>query len=400
MARVLVVSRNPAMAMGLSGADHEVVDLRPPAFADWIDSDARVDALVLDLENPRLAAAAVGNLRAHAKPAPVLLVASDRPGWDDPSLRDLPGTQVLPLPVSRPALLAALDRLLAPVAAPVGEVPRHTDVVQALEELVLDAADLLPDSEDDVPVPTARAAAAPRQPEPDAGPAEPTLSSVPRTQRRSAVPAVDMTASLRELQALRPPAVPPAPARPAEPTTAPAPAAPPAESPIGLVRRLLAEVGGLFGVPETAEVVISDAVERTRADAGALLVPDGGSWRVAAGVRLRPLEHRYQLAEDSWLVEKVARAHQGVIIEESDVAREQIHGAPLASWRHLLAAPVPQVHAVLLLARREDPPFDESALATLAALGVEAQPLLSAAVDTRALSRALREFRDEADPPR
>jgi hypothetical protein len=131
-----------------------------------------------------------------------------------------------------------------------------------------------------------------------------------------------------------------------------------------------------------------------------LLVPDEGAWRVAAGVGLRPLEHRYELHGDSWLVQQVAQAHKGVIVEESDIARDQLQGAPLASWRHLLAAPIPEIEALLLLARREDPPFDEGDLTVLATLGAEAGALLSAAVDTRSLARAMWEFRDEPDLPR
>ena len=52
-----------------------------------------------------------------------------------------------------------------------------------------------------------------------------------------------------------------------------------------------------------------------------------------------------------------------------------------------------------MLARRENPPFDEDDLTLLAALGEEAGELLSAAIDTRALARTLWEFRDEDDPP-
>jgi hypothetical protein len=172
------------------------------------------------------------------------------------------------------------------------------------------------------------------------------------------------------------------------------------EDAVDLVRRLSGQLHRLYGVPEVSEVIVTDAVDRTKADAGAILVPDAGDWRVAAGVGLRPLETRYELHDSSWVVQQVAKAHKGVIIQESDVAREQLQGAPLASWRHLLAAPVPDVEAVLLLARREDPPFDEDDLAVLATLGNEAGPLLSAALETRALARHLYDFRDETDLPR
>ena len=114
MARILVVSRNAAMAMGLSATDHEVVDLRPSAFESWMEQgDRDLDALVLDLIEPAVALDAVTRLRARALLAPALLVSSDVPGWDSPELRHLPAAQVLPLPISRPALLSALEDLLS-----------------------------------------------------------------------------------------------------------------------------------------------------------------------------------------------------------------------------------------------------------------------------------------------
>ncbi len=529
MARVLVVSRNPAMAMGLSATDYEVVDLRPPEFGDWIAGTEHADALILDLENPRLAVAAVTNLRAHAKLAPVLLVSSDRPGWDEPEMRQLPAAAVLPLPISKPALLAALEDLLCEPWAHQTMPPQHAEVTQALQELVLDRDDPLTEDDDlvarltaprhvlDAPVPIGdlASAAAPaadaamltpdagtprtnrgvvaaeaelatpiaaavsaeppqtpwrpdlpsapedepvRQvsspvpatglppervtshglatplpasddpPDDDGGPApgdveSPPLSAVPRTRRSTKLPTGTTRSSLREMEALRPAERPKssksattrrhertgpdrpaggADPRPAQPTATaarvPAPVQP--DDAVDLVRRLSRIVHTLYGVPETAEVVVLDAVERTHADAGALMVPDDDAWRVAAGTGLRRLEHRYELHAESWLVQQVAQAHKGVIIEESDIAREQLQGAPLASWRHLLAAPIPQIEALLLLARRDDPPFDEDDLTILAGLGNEAGPLLGAAVETRTLARTLWEFRDEADLPR
>ena len=175
-----------------------------------------------------------------------------------------------------------------------------------------------------------------------------------------------------------------------------------AEAAAALVRQLAAAVPELYGVRETADVVVADAVERTTAHAGALLVPDGGRWRVAAGLHLRSLEHRYELDSDSWLVDEIARGYSGVIIENTDVARSPLHGAPLASRRHLLAVPVPTVEGLLLVARDEDPAFTEDDVLNLARVGQEAAPLLAAALDTRALARALWEFSDVSefdDPP-
>lgn len=166
----------------------------------------------------------------------------------------------------------------------------------------------------------------------------------------------------------------------------------------GLVSELTGRVADLYSVPETSEVVVADALERLRADAAALLVADGARWRVAAGRGLRPREHDLELTESSWLVREVARTRRGALIENSDVVREQLSGVPLASRRHLAAAPVPDVPALLMIAR-EQPPFQERDLISLAALATEAAPLLAAAVATRTLARALAGLRDEPREP-
>lgn len=480
MSRVLVVSRNPAMAMGLSATDHEVCDLRPSALGDWISSTATADALVLDLESPSLATAAVARLREHGKLAPVLLVSSDRPGWDEPQMTGLEASAVLPLPITRPALLEALERLLgarwagAAVAEgagpflPVEHLPAHPTVFHTAEALasLVDEPDplavLASESPELVPVPTsphgdgpgglvdgeptgadtdtAEPGRATGQAVQDAEPAArgssasrrivlagdsvsaAPLSAVPRTRRTTALPSRAAPSSvLDDLDRLR--VTSPAPPSPAvgPPRTrtsrrgrraastdlaASAPASSAGhvlrgETPLAeLVAALLAGADQLYGVPETAEVAVADAVERTGADAGALLVPDDGRWRVAAGVGLRPLEHRYELDARSWLVAEVAQGNKGVIVEDSDIARERLQGAPLASWRHLLAAPVPDVAALFILARRDDPAFTEKDLTKLAVIGTEASSLLAAALETRALARRLQEFRDEQDRPR
>ena len=115
---------------------------------------------------------------------------------------------------------------------------------------------------------------------------------------------------------------------------------------------------------------------------------------------LRTLEYRYQLTAESWLIERVGESHRGLLIENSDVARQALHGAPLASRAQLLAVPVPDVTAVLVLSRDEDPPFTESVLGALAQLANEAGPLLQRAIDLRALSRGLAKHLDPAEAPR
>jgi hypothetical protein len=165
---------------------------------------------------------------------------------------------------------------------------------------------------------------------------------------------------------------------------------------IDLVRSLSARVTDLTGVPETADIVVDEAVVRTGSEAGALLVRDGDIWRVAAGAGLRALEHRFQLAPEHWLVSEVATQGHALIIEESDVARHNLFGAPLANWEELLIAPVPDTGAVLLVARHTGG-YDDLELAQLSELTEEAAPLMSAALDARALARSLEELRDLAD---
>jgi hypothetical protein len=315
---------------------------------------------------------------------------------------------VEPLPAYEPP--PRYDPLDDPVAPP-------TFAASLLQPALGNGVEPPPSADEPVSVPEASASAGPEVvDDEDEVDRHPPLSAIPRTRRSTRMPAAMTESSRQDLEALRPSAghereAPALKRRTASQArkdekvqVAAAPAEPvvqaPPESPVAMVRELIKRADELYGVPETAEVIITDAVEHTDADAGALIVPDEGSWRVAAGVGLRSLEHRYELHAESWLIQQVAQAHKGAIIEESDIAREQLQGAPLASWRHLLAAPIPQVEALLVLARREDPPFDEGDLTVLATLGNEAGPLLAAAIETRALARRLWEFRDEVDLPR
>lgn len=477
MTRVLVVSRNPAMAMGLSATDHDIVDLKPPTFGDWIAGPDDVDALVLDLESPALAAAAVVNLRAHGKLAPALLVSSDSPGWDAPELRDLITTSVLQQPVTRATLLTALDEMLTSVQAsdphsepfipdlqPVDEIPLNTaealselrraddedarpdrsdgpDGQDEIERLIVDPRppiDDLPRGDEAIPAFAAEAQAsaaevtvprkrrrAPTRAEPHVAeaPEEYTLSAVPRTRRTTPTTQPTRTTSskvLDDLDRLRSSPSEPAQPRQKEPgahvrprqRSRKQPVAPRGSRPVqkaekvdvvdpaDLVRRLTSLTDDLYGVPETAQVVIADAVDRVAAGAGALLCPDDGGWRVSGGVTLRPLEHRIVLQGDAWLIQEVAEGGRGIIIEDTDIARDKLRGSPLASWRQLMAAPVPDIKGVLVLAREGDTPFTEEELGVVAALGGEAAPLLKAALGTRDLARRLAGFEDYLDRER
>jgi hypothetical protein len=137
-------------------------------------------------------------------------------------------------------------------------------------------------------------------------------------------------------------------------------------------------------------------MERSGAAAGCVLVPDDDEWRVAAGIGLRPLEHRLRLAGDHWLTDTVASQSKGVLIEGSDIARGRMGGAPLAARNHLMAVPIPTTGAVILLARDEGP-FAKSLVSELADVAAEGRPLLLDALAARNLARGLRPLADLDD---
>jgi hypothetical protein len=170
-----------------------------------------------------------------------------------------------------------------------------------------------------------------------------------------------------------------------------------------LVRMLHERVGELYGVSDTAQVLADDVIERADADSAAILVPDGPIWRVSGGVGLRPLERRLVLEDSHWLITEIGSAGRAVLIEDTDIIRQQLAGAPLAAWRHLLAVPVPDVRAIAVLARgQEGGPFTDRDLSAVIAPVREASPLLAQAIETRRLARLLSVLREQDgdNPPR
>jgi hypothetical protein len=161
---------------------------------------------------------------------------------------------------------------------------------------------------------------------------------------------------------------------------------------MGKVRGLLVEVGRLPRVADTATVILSRATEAAAADAAVVLVPDDAVWRVEAGSGLRPLEERLQLDASHWLVTEVALGRRGLLIRNTDVARNQLAGAPLASWANLLAVPVAS-DALLLLAR-EHSSFTREDLTEVAATMAGLDAPMNDAIDVRRLARKMIEYLD------
>jgi hypothetical protein len=118
MSTVVVVSRNPMLAMGIRAA-FDVVDVRPTWLEQVIDDHAaRTDAFVLDVDDSERAARAVRALRQRGDSAPVLLIGGQSGTWDDDEVVDLAGAHLLPLPVDREGLVRVLRELLGGSAEP------------------------------------------------------------------------------------------------------------------------------------------------------------------------------------------------------------------------------------------------------------------------------------------
>lgn len=383
MRRILVVSRSPTMAVSLGHRRYDVVDLRPPALTSWLrQGHGPADAVVVDLDTTAETMATVQELRTKIPRAPILVVtAVDRDALD---LGAHAGVHALPLPVTRTVLLATLRRLLGRSLRRPPPVIRASTPTATGRRAVRHRAEALPAAEPAEPAEAAAvedtAAGAPaaepaapneQAPVPAAadgwpGPANPLWTEDELPGGGESAPAQD-----RVVEATVDRYVLPAVA--------------------DLVRHLTNRIDDVFGVSDTAQVVAAQVVEQAGADAGALLLPDGGRWRVAGAVGLRPLEQRYELARDAWLVSRVAASHRGLIVEESDIVRRELHGAPLAHWRHLMAVPVLVVEGVVLLARTATP-FTEPELALAARLAADAGPPLAAAIEVRRLARLLEPF--------
>lgn len=378
MASIVVVSRNTALSVAFTHAGYDVNEVRPDRHGDWMTEARLADALVLELSDAVAAESAVQRLRGEGVGVPVLIVSNARPGWETTAQHAGAGTAVMGLPISFPGLQGELERLLA--AGPITVPPppaNETELLNAVAASVGLAIGEHGRLERDGATDPPEVAAAEPEPEPVAEP-EPEPAPPLSTSRPLPAP---------------PPPFPAPPVRPA------APAAPRAHAPgtaDELVVALLGQTADLLGVTECAEVVASEFAERLAAEAVALLLPDGQEWRVAAGVGLRPLEYRVRLAPDHWLIDTVVTTGKALVLDDTDAVRDELIGAPLASWPRLLAVPVPDVAGVFVGARRGEA-FRESVLPVAVDVAAEAAPLLRDALAVRALARALAAFTDTDD---
>jgi hypothetical protein len=405
MKNVLVVSRNATLGVGLVHQGYDVHDVRPDRHGDWTREARVVDVVVLELSDAVAAESAVLRLRAEGIGVPVLVVANPTPGWETTAEHVGLGTAVLPLPISLPNLITSIEALIASGPIEVPPPPRNEEellsaVAASVGLSITDGGTVVNDPSpasvpritppdlDAPPDPAGEAllaAAVEAAPEAPAPEPDPLTDPLPLAEPQPV--AVAQPEPVRTRPAGVPMPAPPAAARPGEPR-------PPASD--EHVAALLAWARDLTGVAECAEVVVAELAERVGAEAAALLLPDGPEWRVAGGTGLRPLEERARIGEDHWLVKNVVLGGEGVITDDTDAVREELAGAPLASWQRMLAVPVPHVRG-LFVAARSGEAFGDEAIAAAVAVGAEAAPLLQDALAVRALARALAPYAETGD---
>ena len=317
MARLLLVTRSMALSLRLADA-HDVVE-RPDDDLDTLTPDPGIDLVVLDAQDPQTAVETVESMRARDIHTPVLVVSGYQPEWAGLLSASLPNAAVVALPITRASLLEGIERLLNPGAAsrPTEPAPAPPAPVlpQPMPPSIPPAPAVPPPTPATTPVPVIAPTAGNKAPppEPDLVLGEdydPFFATAPH--------------GLDDLQP--------------DPTMRRADA-----SLVELVHQLVERAPELYGVPDTAQVLADEIVERADADAAAVLIPDGAVWRVTAGVGLRPLERRLVLDSSHWLIAEAALQGRALLIEYTDIVRQKIAGAPLAAWRHLMCLPVVQV---------------------------------------------------------
>jgi hypothetical protein len=407
MARLLLVTRSMALALRLADT-HDVIE-HPAEDLDTLAPDDDVEVVVLDVADPTTAMQVVDGLRSQGRDVPVLIVSGYQAEWAALLSLNRPDVYVVPLPITRRSLLLGIARLTGAEteddtpeppdgaggqrsAPPSQRRPDHPDTV---EQPAVVAPGTEPKkfqiSRRPAQRPAAAAAPAPPAPPPLAEPAAPAQPPSPPPTRPLAPAGHPLGEDYDPFFASRPPGLESLRQTWPDREHAGADAA-------ELVEELLERSAQLFGVTDTAQVLADEVVERADADAAAVLVLDGQVWRVSAGVGLRPLERRLVLDDTHWLIEETAIGGRALLVEDTDIVRQKLSGAPLASWRHMMTLPIGELRAAVILARGgEAGPFRERDLAAVVDPVREAAGLLERALQVRRLARLLAPMRD-ADP--
>jgi DNA-binding NarL/FixJ family response regulator len=447
--RLLVLSHNAALALALAAEEYELVVLPPDATQAWRAALGSVDGVVFELDNPVTAAATLRAIRREGPRTPILAAIGDEARWDKVRSVKLPRVRFLQLPMSQPELVAAVRSALSAARGRSGalrsadepsvggllraaresrglslhDVSRRTLIMERTVRQIEDddfsgcgdpffarghvraiaAAVGLEFSQVitcfDAQVGTSRAAGLPGRP----GPRGQQSATVAAPVRPRAPRQVDPRTPPQEAAPqpwLAGPVTRPERSKQAESSKRPAAISRLLVEPLPAVGRVaaaevdqhllgvLSRVSELTGVDETAEAVLTEAIERSGADAGCVLLPDASCWTICASAGLRKRENGARLPSDHWVVREVVEREHAFLVMDSDIARARLANAPLAAWRHLLAVPVLGVGGIILLAR-DKVTFAERDLQAVVTVAVEAAPLLTTAVLARRLARAI-----------
>jgi hypothetical protein len=347
--RIIVAADNRSLSLGLAGLDYDVVDVDPAELSSWQVAAQSAGVLVVGVDDSDAAMRLVRSVDELRPGLPSLVVCGDPEGWSALQADGL-NIEILPLPVTRPALVTAIEKLTKKVPPVTPPPPPPASATPARRIVAARSTDAL---------------------------RERLANNVGDHVARSNA---DRD---RELEQLRPPVV-------HEPTV-PDPL-PRTDNVRELVRALLVHRHQLYDVRDAARAVLDESAVVTDVLAGVVMLPDVDVWRVCAAVGARPLEWRYVLEPDSWIVTTVVDGNRGVIVEDTDIARQRLGGAPLAHHTQLMILPIPGPRGVIVLAREAEP-FTETDLSSLAKIAADAGPVLSDGLAVRELARALNEFR-------
>jgi hypothetical protein len=359
---IAVATKRAGISLTLRSKAHDLIEVRPTGA--WLERAWAEDVVVLDLDMADKTRSAIEELRAQHEGRPIVVVAGEGDEWNDLKIA-FPDLLVVPLPVTAATLLDTVDRAAALAAARLVSATKDPAVsteVHADEATVADS-------------PTIVTAAREPHPEPAAAPGLKATPTKHKAPTRRITPAAAAGSEDRDV------------------LTIPEPAS---SRVVHYVELLLRDVNVLPRLARTAEVVRKDATAAVPAEASVVLVPDGEVWRVEAGHNLRPLEERLQIDPTHWLVAEVAMQRRGLMIRNTDIARNRLAGAPLASWANWLAMPVGDTDVIVVLAR-EDRPFAKADMARATKAIAHLTADVRHAVAVRALARALADFRDLVD---
>lgn len=365
-AQLVVVADNRSLGHELSALDIDVVDLRPVELADWLANDADPPVLVVvGVEHSAEALGIVTSIAGRHPGTPMLVAAGTARGWDR-VVRAGKHVSLLKSPVTSDSLLAAVHGLITvSVSRPSAAGPvEHPDVPDTVRHIVAArSTDALRERLAHRPVVSNGApahadavfdAAALRIAEDEPLPA----SDARRASRR---PPMDPDAELRRI-----------------------------------IGGVLACVDLLYDVRDVASAVLDEAFTVADASRGVVMLRDGDAWRVVGAGGVRPLDWRYSLEPESWLVTTVVTDGRGIIVEDTDIARQRLGGAPLSHLPQLMAVPIPAAGGLVLIAREEEP-FTVEQLGAVADIAAGAGVMLADALQVRELARALSDFRGNMD---